>query len=420
MALRRHSVAFDVSAALILSVTAALPAQSPAPFALPAPTGTSPIGTTKWVVTDPSREEIFAPGKRRDVEIIAWYPSAGGTRVPGAMVAPYLRDGLEEVQSFARLAKLGDAFDGLSAVTTHAALDAPPAASPARFPVIVFQHGYTGLPSSHTALMEDLASHGWAVLNVIHPYEATGAALADGTVVTFTDEKNAMRGPIMDVLNEWGPEGGTMEKITAAPDDATKEQLMRGYLRALKNTDQVVKRWTLDVKYALDHLPKAGPAGRLAARLDLSRLGVAGHSMGGVAGAQFCVEDRRCKAGLNLDGIPQYGTMIDTKMPAPFLMVYSGRAGRAGASDIIYKRSASKYLRVDVTDTLHLDFTDMNFWGGPLRQRGAYGKIDPARAAELTRLIVREFFGQEILKQPSAFLSGKQVLPDAVVVALRP
>jgi len=106
-------------------------------------------------------------------------------------------------------------------------------------------------------------------------------------------------------------------------------------------------------------------------------------------------------------------------MPAPLLMVYSGRAGRAGASDIIYKRSASKYYRVDVQDTLHLDFTDMNFWGGPLRQRGAYGKIDPARAAEITRTVVREFFGQEILKQPSAFLSGKQPLANVTVTELR-
>jgi hypothetical protein len=64
--------------------------------------------------------------------------------------------------------------------------------------------------------------------------------------------------------------------------------------------------------------------------------------------------------------------MIDTPMPAPFLMVYSGRVGRAGARDLIYRRSASKYYRVDVKDT-----------------------IDPARAAEITRTIVREFFGQE-------------------------
>jgi dienelactone hydrolase len=421
--------------AFVLAFTVNPSAQSPVPairslgeggplFELPAPTGKSAVGTTRWVVTDTSREETFAPGRNRDIEIVAWYPRAGATGATGAAgstgaTAPYLRDGMEEVLSFARLAKLGDAFNGLASVRTHATLDAEPARTPARFPVILFQHGYTGLPSSHTALMEDLASHGWAVLNLIHPYEATGAMLADGTVVTFTDEKNAMRAGITDVLNEWGPEGGTMEKITAAADDAEKEKLMRGYLAALKNTDQVVRRWTLDAKYALDHLPTTGAAGAIAARMDLSRLGAAGHSMGGVAGAQFCVEDRRCKAALNLDGIPQYGTMIDTPMPAPFLMVYSGRAGRAGASDIIYKRAASKYYRVDVSDTLHLDFTDMNFWGGPLRQRGAYGKIDPARAAEVTRTIVREFFGQEILNQPSALLSGKQPLSGVTVVELR-
>ena len=157
--------------------------------------------------------------------------------------------------------------------------------------------------------------------------------MSDGTFVTFTDEKNAMRPGIMAVLNEWGPEGATMDKVVAATDDAEKEKLLRGYLATLKNTDQVVKRWVLDVKLVLDRLPKSGPGSALASRLDLTRLGVAGHSMGGVMAGQFCVEDRRCKAGLNFDGIPQYGTMIDTPMPAPFLMVYSGRPGRAGASD---------------------------------------------------------------------------------------
>jgi len=401
-------------AALALSTTAAV--QSPAPpFELPAPTGKSPIGTTRWVVTDASRQETFAPGKKRDIEVVAWYPAAS----PSSHPAPYIRDSMEEVLSFARLAKLGDAFNGLALVRTHASIDAVPASSPSRLPVIVFQHGYTGLPSSHTALLEDLASHGWAVLHVIHPYEATGAMLSDGSVVTFTDEKNTMRARIMDVLNEWKAEGSTMDKVTAATTDADRESLMRGYLRTLTHTNEVVSRWTLDVQYVLDHLPKAGAPGRVTATLDLGRLGVAGHSMGGVAGANFCLVDRRCKAALNLDGIPQYGAMIDTPMPAPMLMVYSARAGRAGASDIIYKQSARTYTRVDVQDTLHLDFTDMNFWGGPLRQRGAYGKIDPARAADVTRSIAREFFGQAILKQPSAFLSGKQALTGVTVIEIK-
>ena len=402
MALRLHSVVRAVLAAILCAAGVVHAQTSPATFVLPAPTGKLPIGTTRWVVTDSSRDELFAPGSKRDIEVIAWYPSSATAGDP----APYLRDGMEEVMSFARLAKLGEAFNGLAGVRTHATLDAPPASTPTRFPVILFQHGYTGLPSSHTALMEDLASHGWAVLNLIHPYEATGAMLADGSVVTFTDEKNAMRPAIMDVLNEWAAEGSTMEKIVATTDEAEKEKLMRGYLSGLKHTHQVVTRWTLDAKYALDHLPTDGAPGRLAAKLDLSRLGVAGHSMGGVAGAQLCVEDRRCKAALNLDGIPQYGTMIDTPMPAPFLMVYSGRPGRAGASDLIYRRSASKYYRADVADTLHIDFSEMKFWGGPLRQRGAFGKIAPERATELTRRIVREFFGQEILGRKSLLISG--------------
>ena len=406
---------------LALAVTA-LAAQVPATFELPAPTGKFPVGTTQWVVIDPSRQETFAPGRQREVQVIAWYPrmgAASATRATSATgaaaaTAPYMRNGMEEALSFARLAKLGDAYNGLANVKTHSMLDAAPASSPARFPVIVFSHGYTGLPSSHTALAEDLASHGWAVLHVIHPYEAA-ATLSDGTFVTFTNDKDAMRPEVLEVLKEWGPESTTMEKVVAATDTAEKETLLRGYLGALKNTDQVVKRWVLDVKVVLDRLPKTGAGSALAARLDLSRLGAAGHSMGGVMAGQFCVEDRRCKAGLNLDGIPQYGTMIDTPMPAPFMMVYSGRAGRAGASDLIYSRSASKYYRADVADTLHIDFSDMNFWGGPLRQRGAFGMIAPERATELTRLIVRSFFAQEILKQPSTLFSDRQPIPGVTV-----
>ena len=70
-------------------------------------------------------------------------------------------------------------------------------------------------------------------------------------------------------------------------------------------------------------------------------------------------------------------TMIDRSLGRPFLMVYSARMGRTGASDAIYRRAATPYYRVDVRDTLHLDFSDMNFWGGPLRDRGALGKMAP-------------------------------------------
>lgn len=49
-------------------------AQTAPSFELPAPTGKSPIGTTRWLMTDTSRQEMFATGPRH-VEVTAWYPA---------------------------------------------------------------------------------------------------------------------------------------------------------------------------------------------------------------------------------------------------------------------------------------------------------------------------------------------------------
>lgn len=109
----------------VVLLDVAIHAQTPpATFELPAPTGNLPVGTTRWVVVDPSRQESFAPGKPREVEVIAWYPRAGSGNVG--------------------LAKLGDAYNGLANVQTHSVIDAPPASTPARFPVLVFSHGRPG------------------------------------------------------------------------------------------------------------------------------------------------------------------------------------------------------------------------------------------------------------------------------------
>ena len=140
--------------------------------------------------------------------------------------------------------------------------------------------------------------------------------------------------------------------------------------------------------------------------------------MGGVASGQFCLDDRRCRAGLNLDGIPQSGSMIDGTLQRPFLMVYSARPGRDGASDVIYRRAASPYYRVNVRDTLHLDFSDMAFWS-PLRDRKILGAMAPARAAAITRQVVREYFDQELNGQPSGILAGSTQLPEVTVTRFR-
>jgi predicted dienelactone hydrolase len=311
----------------------------------------------------------------------------------------------------------------LGSVRTHSELDAAPSATAGTFPVLVFSVGYTGIPSAYTALLEDLASHGYAVLSVIHPFEVSAATLTDGRVVSMLDSSGAPLAAIREVFGEWGLEDSTMAAVTRSTDRAEQLRLLRGYLGRLRHTDLALRRWVDDTKLVLDRLsrmPNTNPAGALAARLDMGRVGVLGHSMGGVTAGQFCVEDRRCRAGLNLDGIPQYGTMIDKATQRPFLMVYSARPGRAGASDAIYEKANLPYYRVDVRDTRHLDFSDMTFWGGPLRKIPVLGTMPPARASEITRVIVRQYFDQELLGQRSPLLTGTPLFPEVSVRTFPP
>jgi len=401
------------AAAIGMSLMISVAVQPPA-FVLPAPTGPHPVGTASWRLTDESRRETFAESGPRQIEVLAWYPAAA----EGGAPAPYLREGPIEARTWAKLLKGSETlFDGLTGVVTHARLDAPLASGPRAVPVLLFSHGYTSLASAYTGLMEDLASHGYAVLSVVHPYEVAVATIGDGRTVTMLDESGTFRQGIRDVFAEWGPEDATMAKVTAASGREEQRALLRGYISKIPKTDAALRRWVDDTTVVLSSLGQPGrelPA-QLAGRFDLSRVAAFGHSMGGVTSAQFCSSDRRCRAALNLDGIPQYGTMIDRPLDRPFLMVYSARAGRAGASDAIYARAAAPYYRVDVRDTLHLDFCDLNFWGGPMRERGAFGAIPPARAADITRTIVREFFDQELLGRKSALLSGARPFIEVTV-----
>ena len=386
-------------------------------FELPAPTGRAPVGTTRWVVTDPSRRETFASADApRQVPVVAWYPAADATLSEPR--APYLREGLVEIRSFATLlGQPATAFDEWSSVRTHATLDAPPATAPARLPLLVFSHGYTGVASAHTALLEDLASHGFVVLSVNHPYESAGAVLDDGREASVLDGAGTLRQEIREVFAEWNAEDRTMSSVTRAADRSEQRRLLRMYLETLPRTNVALERWIADTRLVLDRLPaldRRTPAGRLAARFDAGRLGAFGHSMGGVTAAQFCRDDRRCRAALNLDGIPQYGSMIDRPLGKPFMMVYSARPGRVGASDSIYRTAASHYYRADVHDTLHLDFSDMVFWT-PLRQRQALGKLDPVRATAATRQLVREYFDQELRGRPSPLLGRRATLSEVEV-----
>jgi hypothetical protein len=91
--------------------------------------------------------------------------------------------------------------------------------------------------------------------------------------------------------------------------------------------------WYDDTRFLIDRLTAidagtdqetVGTRDRFAGRLDLERLGVAGMSFGGSTAGVTCIRDRRCKAGVNIDGW-QFGQILDH----PLQFLFMSREGKS-------------------------------------------------------------------------------------------
>jgi predicted dienelactone hydrolase len=83
--------------------------------------------------------------------------------------------------------------------------------------------------------------------------------------------------------------------------------------------------WTSDTAFLVSrwqYLNAADPSGKFAGRLDMQRLGMFGHSFGGATALQFCHDDPRCEAGIDIDGVP-YGNVVQEGLEQPFLFLLS-------------------------------------------------------------------------------------------------
>ena len=379
---------------------------------LPEPTGTWPVGTTTLHATDPGRGSMpDNSDSPRIIAIHAWYPAvkSNGTR------APYLRD----EAALGELKRVNPGLAGrllIEGVTTHAELDAQVAKIDGGIPVLIFSHGYLSLPGDYTAQMEDLASHGYAVFSVTHPYETAATSIGSGRVALSFGARgpNEVTGA---VLGEWGDEDSVSAAVTGAADRAAAERALRGYLGRIPKSTAALERWVEDTRIAADRvaeIARTGSGDRFAGRLDLARLGGFGHSMGGITSAAWCARDARCRAALNLDGSPQYGDLIDHPGQRPFLMVYAARPGRIGVSDLVYGKSPSAWRAV-ISGTLHLNFGDFQYREGAQRFGAALGPITAERSTAIVHRLVREWFDQELSGRRSALLAGEPVFAELVV-----
>lgn len=419
---------------VLLAASAFLTHQLPI-FSLPAPAGPYPVGTFDYSITDVSRVERYAPDRNRELYVEVWYPAEQDSidNYPPRSIYHELYEGRYDWYSFL--------LGYLRHMPTHSHVEAPVAVPAERsFPVLLFNHGGSAFTSQNLQLMEHLASHGYVVFSIAHPYQSVKVNLANaGTIYMTSDQPSDV-----DIQRE-EMDLTLMGKIIRAAKDKTEASAARAVLHRLADeymaldesareaflTDAVgredlapyryfitpkmlgdyfrfmhayqspaIAYWVEDIEFIADSIPELNaPVERFSDVLDTTRLGVFGMSLGGAAAGEFCKIDPRCQAGANLDGT-QFGSHWKSKVAAPFLMFYHEE--HQGGNDYAYLPPSHDFWDYTVRGTKHGNFMDVFYTHPIFRTVGAGGSIEPARMREIINTVMLTFFDHYLKGKPLA------------------
>lgn len=249
---------------------------------LPAPTGPYRVGVTTLYLVDRDRADPWPEaghdGAAREVMASVYYPALDVRDHP---VAPQLTPA--EAAAFTSwgpvfLPQLPGRGVAWGTTLTHGHTDAP--AKPVRRPVVLYSPGLADPRALGSGIAEELASRGYVVVSLDHPGE-TSLVQLPGRLRVF-----------------------------GLPGDPSRDP---GLYRA------VIATRLADTAFVLDRLEVLAAGGNPDARgralpanlgraLDLRRIGMYGHGLGGTIAAEAMFEDTgsRIDAAINMEGFLDY------------------------------------------------------------------------------------------------------------------
>jgi dienelactone hydrolase len=343
---------------------------------LPAPSGSYKVGRATYLWRDETRINAYAPiaFTKQDLAVWIWYPAAPtpSTRKSEYLPGYWIR-ALERHEGFI----LGRLLSrDLTRVEAHSWSGPEVSSEQAMYPVVILRAGGRALSSDYTTLAEDLASHGYIVVSFDAPYRTVITAFPDGRVATRAA-------------------GGDFDRM---PSATTTQHL----------ATQLMSVWIADSKFVLDQLQELNandPTGRFKGKFDLQKVGIAGHSLGGATAAQFCHDDPRCAAGIDIDGMP-FGNVIREGLHQPFFFLMSDHSRESGSEPQMVERNIEsiydhvpegKRWGLTIMGANHFTFSDQMFTKSPilmffLRRAGVMGSLEKRRGLAITSACVLTFF----------------------------
>lgn len=384
----------------VISQAEPAPAQQESAVAtLPEPTGSEPIGVVDLHLIDASRHDPYVPARTRELMVSIWYPAADPAAVP---LRPWVSERMWRAYADG-LAKAGLPITGsLTLGSSHGHLDAAADSAAGQRPIVLFSPGM-GMPrETSTAQAEDLASHGFIVVTMSHTYESTATEFPDGRL-----ESSLL------------PQGADANEVNA--------QIGQAIQARVADTRFVLDRLT-DLNSGIDPDADGHPLpANLAGMLDLSKIAMFGHSLGGATAAQVMHDDGRVVAGVDLDGT-LLGSVLTDGLDRPFVLI--GRTDHGRAQDPSWQqfwandRGPKIEFRLDGSQ--HLSFCDNQLIVPALAAAGivpadfaakVVGTIAPQDSLDLQRGYLRTIFNttfgryDDLTKNPATILLHPEMIP---------
>jgi hypothetical protein len=385
---RGWKAAASILTLVLLAVSTALPALLPVPH-IADPSGSFQVGTQSYILTDAGRRELYSGrDEPRKFMVQAWYPASPR---PGDVHAPWMENANIFAPAIADFIDMPHHFlDHLALSVSPAFLNAPLAEASEAFPVILFSHGWEEFAAQNSAQMVELASHGYVIVAMQHTYGAL--------VTVFPDGEIEYNNP--DALPELMPEPGYTDAARL-----------------------LVNQWSGDLSFALDFMTEqnADASSPFHGTLDLTRVGVYGHSTGGGATIQFCGTDTRCVAGLTQDAFmtPVSQEVLDRGVTQPFFFLFSQMwADDLGSKNNrlfheFYSHLATPAPVVTILGSRHHDFSDLPLLSPLAPQLGLKGPINGKLVVTIINDYLLAYFNQELKGIPSPIPFGaSQEYPD--------
>ncbi len=364
----------------------------------PKPTGPYAVGSRYFYLIDKNRPDRISPDPDdyRAISLQVWYPAE--PRPNDQVIRPNDR---KLIESYVHEGALDSTILTEWAMEpTHSFLKAKPVKAKTPFPVILYSA--SGVINANTFLSEELASHGYVVFSIGHPYWCEFYFDAEGRT-TPLDKNNEYYKQL------WKEEGSWQvlqikKEITLAENPEDRPDLYKRLNQAMPTEVSDLHLWGEDIAFVVDQLKELNSnTGFFKGIMDVNRIGVMGYSKGGAAAGQYgLIADDRCKAVINLGGF-MFADIVEKNMKKPFLImehVEPWAPNGLPIGELFFRRAENSSYIVAIRDALHGNFCDMTLAKKYIKIEGIVGPIEGEKFLNIMEYYVRAFFDRYVKGVP--------------------